>query len=90
MAHRVPDGLDGKGLVKRLRDVYGFTIAGGQGKAAGKIFRIGHLGYLVAFDTIAAVAALEMALSDLGLPVKLGEGTRTATELLRDFPQREG
>ena len=89
-AIRVPDGLDGTGLVKRLRDVSGFTIAGGQGKAAGKIFRIGHLGYLDAFDTIAAVAALEMALSDLGLPVKLGEGTRTATELLRDFPQREG
>ena len=89
-AIRVPDGLDGKGLVRRLRDVYGFTIAGGQGRAAGKIFRIGHIGDLDAFDTIAAVAALEMALSDLGFPIKLGEGTRTATELLRDFPPRGG
>ena len=89
-AIRVPEGLDGKGLVKRLRDVYGFTIAGGQGSAAGKIFRIGHLGDLDDFDTIAMVAALEMALSDLGFPVKVGEGTRTATELLRDFPRREG
>ncbi|MCS5638633.1 MAG: alanine--glyoxylate aminotransferase family protein [Myxococcota bacterium] len=89
-AIRVPEGLDGQALVKRLRDAYGFTIAGGQGRAAGKIFRIGHIGDVDSFDTIAVIAALEMALSDLGFPAKTGEGTRAATELLRDFPHREG
>jgi len=28
---------------------------------------------------------LEMALADLGCPVKTGEGTRAATERLREF-----
>ncbi len=32
------------------------------------------------------IAAVEMALADLGYPVKIGEGTRTATELLRELP----
>jgi aspartate aminotransferase-like enzyme len=86
----VPPGLDGRALVKRLRDVYGVQIAGGQAKVAGKIFRIGHLGDADGFDMLSVIAALEMALQDLGYPVKLGEGTRTATELLREFSLQDG
>jgi aspartate aminotransferase-like enzyme len=81
----VPDGLDGKALVKRMRDVYGMTIADGQGKASGKMFRIGHMGDVDGFDMLSAIAGLEMVLADLGYPVKLGEGTRAATERLREM-----
>lgn len=81
----VPDGLDGKALIKRLRDVYGMTIADGQGHASGRIFRIGHMGDVDGFDMLSAVAGLEMALADLGYPVKFGEGTRAATERLREM-----
>jgi aspartate aminotransferase-like enzyme len=84
-AVNVPKGVDGKALVKHLRDRYDVTLAGGQGQLVGKIFRIGHMGDVDSFDTIAAIAALEMALADLGWPVKLGEGTRAATEILREF-----
>lgn len=84
-AVKVPKGVDGKAILKHLRDRYGVTLAGGQGKLAGNIFRIGHMGDVDSFDTIAAIAALEMALADLGWPVKLGEGTRAATEILREF-----
>jgi aspartate aminotransferase-like enzyme len=80
----VPEACDGKALVKRLRDEYGFTIAGGQGKASGKIFRVGHMGDVDRFDTVAAIAAIEMALADMGYPAKVGEGTRAALEYLRD------
>ena len=38
------------------------------------------------FDMLTVVAALEMALLDLGYPAKLGEGTRTVTQLLRELP----
>jgi aspartate aminotransferase-like enzyme len=82
---RVPDGLDGKALIKRMRDVYGMTIADGQGHASGKIFRVGHMGDVDGFDMLSAVAGIEMALADAGYPVKLGEGTRAATELLREM-----
>jgi aspartate aminotransferase-like enzyme len=84
----VPDGVDGKSLTKRLRDEYGLTIAGGQGKIAGKIFRVGHLGYVDRFDVITAVAAIEMMLSEMGYPVKLGEGMRAASEILKDMPEK--
>ena len=55
-----------------------------RGKLKGKIFRIAHLGYFDRFDTIACIAAVEMALAAQGYVHKLGEGARTATELLRD------
>ena len=84
----VPDGVDGKSLTKRLRDEYGLTIAGGQGKMAGKIFRVGHLGYVDRFDVITAVAAVEMVLGEMGYPVKLGEGMRAASEILKDMPEK--
>jgi aspartate aminotransferase-like enzyme len=84
----VPEGLDGKALVKRLRDDYGITVAGGQAKLAGKIFRIGHLGYVDGFDMLTAIAALEMALADMSYPVKTGEGLRAASERLRALARK--
>lgn len=84
-AIRVPQGLDGRDLVRHIRDAYNITVADGQGEAAGKIIRIGHMGDVDGFDMLAAIAALEMALADLGCPVKTGEGTRAATERLREF-----
>ena len=83
-AVRVPAALDGAKLRKVLKDELGFTVADGQGKAKGKIFRIAHLGYFDRFDAIAMVAAVEMALARLGFAFELGEGVRTAVDLLRD------
>ena len=60
-------------------------MAGGQGAAAGKILRIGHMGDVDEFDTITAIVALEMALADIGYPVKIGEGSRAATQMLREL-----
>ena len=82
----VPDGLDADRLVRQLRDTYGVTFAAGQDRVAGKIFRIGHLGWLDAFDMLTAIGALEQALRDLGYPVKLGEGTRALSERLHELP----
>jgi len=82
-AVHTPDGVDGNRLVKHLRDVYDVTIMGGQGRFDGKVFRIGHMGDVDGFDMISAVAAVEMTLADLGQPVRIGDGTRAMTELLR-------
>jgi serine---pyruvate transaminase len=80
---KVPDGIDGKALVKKMRDEQCVTIAGGQGDLKGKIFRIAHLGYMDEYDTISAIAAVEIVLSQLGYPVTMGRGVARAQELLK-------
>jgi aspartate aminotransferase-like enzyme len=77
-----PPGIDGQAVYKNLREKYGITAAGGQGKAKGKIFRVAHLGYTDRFDVIIAIAGIEMVLKGLGYQVKLGTGVASAEELL--------
>jgi len=84
-AAKVPDGVNGKALIKLLEDGYGVTFAGGQDKVTGKIFRIAHLGYTDDLDVITAVSALEMALSDLGYAVPLGAGVQAAEQVLQNM-----
>jgi len=45
-----------------LRDEYGVEIAGGQGNMKGKMFRIGHLGYVTDKDIDEVITALDKAL----------------------------
>ena len=80
---KVPEGVDGKALVKTMRDVEGITIAGGQASLAGKIFRIAHLGYMDQYDTIATISCIEMVLSKSGYDITLGSGVAKAQELLK-------
>lgn len=81
-ACKVPDSVDGKLLVKNLRDKYGFTIAGGQADLKGKIFRIAHMGYIECFDIIIMISALEMVLADLGWDFETGIGISAAQKVL--------
>jgi len=74
----VPEGIDGKAIVKTMKERYGVTIAGGQDHLVGKIFRIGHLGYFGEFDIITTLAALEMTLAGLGYEFERGAGIKAA------------
>jgi aspartate aminotransferase-like enzyme len=69
----LPDGVTWKALDELLRTEYQVELQGGQGKLAGKIFRIGHLGWVVEDDLHAALGALRAALPKLGY--KLPEAT---------------
>lgn len=42
---KVPDGVDAKLVVGRLREKFNIEIAGGLGELAGKVWRIGLMGY---------------------------------------------
>ena len=44
----------------------GPVVAGGQAKLAGKIFRLGHMGWVQDADMDAALDAVRRALADLG------------------------
>ncbi|MCF8721362.1 pyridoxal-phosphate-dependent aminotransferase family protein [Nitrospina gracilis] len=78
----VPEGVDGGKLVKSLRDEFGVTMAGGQDQWKGKVVRIAHLGYVDTFDTVVAIAALEMALKKFGANIQMGKGVAAAQEIL--------
>lgn len=72
-AVKVPEGMDVKELRAQLRKE-GTVAAGGQGALDGKIFRIGHLGYIRENDIDEALGALRLALPKLGykLPAVAG------------------
>jgi aspartate aminotransferase-like enzyme len=77
-AVKLPDAIDGAKVPKLMRDRFGVTIAGGQGKLKGRIARIAHCGYFGAFDIVTTFAAFEMALRELGHDVELGAGVGAA------------
>jgi aspartate aminotransferase-like enzyme len=77
-----PEGMKSGDLVKLLRNDFGVSIAGGQGKLKGKIFRLGHVGYFDQFDIVSQVAALELGLNQLGHPVEIGAGVTAALKVL--------
>ncbi|MGH9395536.1 MAG: pyridoxal-phosphate-dependent aminotransferase family protein [Terriglobia bacterium] len=75
-----PEGVDSGAIIKELRSRFGAIVANGQGDMKGKIFRLAHLGYFDATDLFAIVAALEIALSQVGHKVEFGSGVRAAQE----------
>jgi aspartate aminotransferase-like enzyme len=79
-AIRVPEGIDGSELLLLLRDRHGVTLAPGQGALKGKIFRIGHIGWFDVFDIATALAAVELALTELGADVERGVAVTRALE----------
>ena len=52
-----------RAIMKKRFDI---ALAGGQDHLKGKIFRIGHLGFVCERDILSAIAALEVTLIDLG------------------------
>jgi aspartate aminotransferase-like enzyme len=83
-AFKVPEGVDGGKLPKVLRDRYNITANGGQNQLNGKILRIAHTGYFGAFDIVVSLAAVEMALRDLGADVQAGAGVAAAQAVFQD------
>ena len=64
-AIRVPDDIDGKALVTHARDVYNVELGGGQEKLAGKIIRIGHMGWVLPEHIDESIDAVKKTLADL-------------------------
>jgi len=75
-----PDGVDSGDLLRLLRDRHGVTLAPGQGALKGKIFRIGHIGYFDVFDIGTALAAVELALTELSADIERGVAVTRALE----------
>ena len=65
-AIRIPAGVDGAKLVGLMRTEEDVVLAGGQGKLARDIFRIGHLGFVTKEDIIEVLEALKRVLPKVG------------------------
>src|SRR5688572_24830711 len=79
-----PPGVDSEKILSTFSTSHNITIAGGQGEMKGKIFRLGHMGYAAEFDTIAALAALEQVLAELGHPVDFGAAVAAAQKVFAE------
>jgi len=62
----VPDGLDSKKMLKILREEHQVILSGGQQRLDGKIFRIGHLGWINEDDIKQVISALKVVLPQAG------------------------
>ncbi|MEX0762086.1 MAG: alanine--glyoxylate aminotransferase family protein [Dehalococcoidia bacterium] len=61
-AVKIPEGIDGNEFVKRVRVEHGVVLGGGQQTLAGKIFRIGHMGWVEPEHIDEALNAVEQTL----------------------------
>src|SRR5215471_20743043 len=68
-AARTPEGIESPVLLRHLRERHGVTLAPGQGALKPNVFRIGHIGWFDIFDIASALAAVELALTELGADI---------------------
>lgn len=69
----LPEGVDDASVRGRLLEEYGLEIGGGLGALAGKVWRIGQMGYASRRENIElCIQALETVLSDLGAKIETG------------------
>ena len=81
-----PKGIDSEKVLAAYAKSHNITIAGGQGEMKGKVFRLGHMGYVGDFDAVIALAALEQVLAELGYPVDWGAAVGAAQKVLAERP----
>ncbi len=79
-----PKGIDSEKVLAAYARSHNITIAGGQGEMKGKVFRLGHMGYVGDFDVVIALAALEQVLAELGYPVDWGAAVGAAQKVLAE------
>ncbi|TPK64436.1 aminotransferase class V-fold PLP-dependent enzyme [Mesorhizobium sp. B2-4-19] len=79
----VPEGIDSADIVKRAYRTYQTSLGGGLNKVMGKVFRIGHLGWLNEVMVLASLSAAEMALLDCSVRLAPGSGVGAAIQHFR-------
>ncbi|HBB30544.1 MAG TPA: aminotransferase [Cyanobacteria bacterium UBA8803] len=62
----IPSSVEAEQVRAVMKKHFDIVLAGGQDHLKGKIFRIGHLGFVSERDILAAIGALEASLGELG------------------------
>lgn len=74
----VPDGVDANEIIRTAYNRYDLSLGGGLSRLAGKVFRIGHLGWLNEIMVLQALGGVELAMRDVGIPFQAGAGVGAA------------
>ena len=78
-----PEGIDAEQLRKSVKERFDILLAGGQDHLKGKVFRIGHLGFVCDRDVLTAVSAIEATLQSMSLHKgSMGAGVAAAAAAL--------
>ena len=75
---------DSDHVVQLAHERLNLALGVGLGKLKGKVFRIGHLGWLGELEVLATLAGVELALQLAGSSVALGSGVAAAQRYLKD------
>jgi aspartate aminotransferase-like enzyme len=78
-----PEGVPADDLRRKVK-ARGVTLAGGQGALKGKIFRIGHIGYILDTDIIVTLSIVGETLREMGYNVDPTLGVRKAMEVFNE------
>ncbi len=80
-----PNNADPENIRKVIKNDFDILLAGGQDHLKGKIFRIGHLGFVNDRDIISVISALESTLDKMGkLNVPIGQGIAKTISILNN------
>ena len=83
-AIRLPDGIDEAAIRQRLLNEFNLEIGAGLGALAGKVWRIGLMGYAANVKNVLfCLSALEATLADARAPIKRGVAVDAALNALR-------
>ncbi|MBF0484244.1 MAG: alanine--glyoxylate aminotransferase family protein [Candidatus Omnitrophica bacterium] len=77
----LPEGMEAKKVVKTMRDVYGVSVAAGQGDIENKIIRISHMGAVDEFDMLVGIGCFEKVMKQMGHKFELGAGLTAAQKV---------
>ncbi len=81
-AARLPASVDAEKVRATIFERYGLQLAGGQEELKGRIIRIGHMGYMNAFDALVALSGLELGLAACGHTVAAGTAVAAAQQVI--------
>ena len=80
----VPEGFDANDVIRTAYDKYNLSLGAGLNKVAGKVFRVGHLGWLNEIMVLQSLGGVEMAMRDVGIPFEPGAGVGAAVKHFTD------
>ena len=76
----VPEQFNANDVISTAYYKYDLSLGAGLSKVAGKVFRIGHLGWMNELMVMSSLAGAELAMRDVGIPFQSGAGVGAAVD----------
>ncbi len=74
----VPEDFNANDVIQTAYRHFDLSLGAGLSKVAGKVFRIGHLGWMNELMILQALGGVEMAMHSVGIPFEPGAGVGAA------------